>query len=477
MTGSTRGRGVPDVNGDQSAESVEAEVFLQELHDALSHLRDLPFRRSHPLCPRLGHPVPVSTAALQQTLLDAIERLHPPSAVTADAPRARRYHYLKLRYAEGARLEDVIATLGISGRQARREHRSALQELASLLMPRPLASRDRDVTGSVAENDLPGPWPTWDEFGPPSESAAPLALEEELTQLETELPLDPIDPRAAVQDALDLVSNLAVSRSAVIEFLPGSRLPTVVATRTALRQILLNLLGYYINAGSTHHLRISATERTASVDLHFVPVGTDESPDETGSARNVDLAPPLAAACRLAEGQEGSLRIETGPSGVAIHLLLLTARATIALVVDDNPGIVRLFRRYVRGAGFRLVQARNSIRAYELARTLQPDVILLDLMMPVQDGWDLFRSLQHDPTTASIPVVACSILPECELALSLGARDFLAKPVTPESLLAALEPFRRSPRHHPVADGGDGEHPDSSSDSPSPLQPTGHRAE
>jgi len=138
--------------------------------------------------------------------------------------------------------------------------------------------------------------------------------------------------------------------------------------------------------------------------------------------------------------------VERGPDGVTARLYLLTSQASLVLVVDDNPDLIRLFRRYLHGEGFRLLQARNAIRARQLARTLGPDVIVLDLMMPAQDGWDFFQSMRDDPTTAAIPVVACSVLPERELALSLQASDFLAKPVTPESLRKALEPYRRTSR-------------------------------
>jgi len=454
----------------------EGEAILPELQDALSHLRDLPIRRSHPLGRYLNPKAPVATTELQRVLLAAIEQLRPPVHVDPDAARSRRYRYLSLRYVEGSRLEEVAAQLGISARQARREHHLALQELAALLLhgapiaPGAEESASREAASPPARAASPAALPTL---------ALPSELESELAQVEATLTRELIELPAAIDDALGLVARFAASHSVVIERWSGDGLPLVAGTRTVLRQILLNVLSYFINSGQTGSLGLTASATAAGVELSFAA----RPPPGRLAAQPIgpvpgDAAQSLEVASRLAESQEGSIRIELATDGgTVLRLLLLTVQATLVLVVDDNPSLVRLFRRYVRGEGFRLVQARNGIRAHQLARELQPDVIILDLMMPVQDGWDLFRSMQQDPLTAEIPVVACSILPERELALSLGSRDFLAKPVTPESLLAALEPFRRSSWHDPGVATDDEPRRGSPSNTPWPPRPVSHRAE
>lgn len=463
------------MGADQSVDSIEEAVFLQELHDALLHLRDLPFRRTHPLTRRISPASPLSTSGLQMLLLDAVERLQPPFYVALDSPRWRRYRYLKLRYVEGAPLEQVVTELRISGRQARREHHAALQELAALLiqgMPASPGQRsaDRDH-GDAVVGQRPPAEPFASNWEPMSD------LETELTQLESAQSIERVDLDAALEDALELVAPLASNRSVAIERAPCDPLTPVLATRTALRQILLNTLSFFISTEAVHHLRIDVTRSADGVELHFV--SSDSLPPREGAPgdQTADFTPSLAAARHLAEGQGGSLQIDVRSSGdVRVHLLLPTAEATLTLVVDDNPSVAHLFQRFLRGTGYRLVQARNGFRALELAKVLHPDVIVLDLMMPVQDGWDLFRSLRRDPTTAMIPVVACSILPERELALALGAQGFLAKPVTPNTLLAALEPFRRRPPIDPPPDSDARQPADSLQDSSSPLRPIAHRS-
>jgi DNA-binding response OmpR family regulator len=74
-----------------------------------------------------------------------------------------------------------------------------------------------------------------------------------------------------------------------------------------------------------------------------------------------------------------------------------------------------------------------------LARTLRPRAVILDILLPRLDGWDLLTRLKEDPATADIPVVIVTMLDERGKGLALGAVEYLVKPVGREELLAALE--------------------------------------
>ena len=102
---------------------------------------------------------------------------------------------------------------------------------------------------------------------------------------------------------------------------------------------------------------------------------------------------------------------------------------------------MHLFRRFLDGI-YEVVEATSSEQALHLARTVRPRVITLDVMMPSQDGWEILQTIKHDPITENIPVIICSVLRERELALSLGAADCLAKPVTGPQLVSALHRCR-----------------------------------
>jgi len=89
------------------------------------------------------------------------------------------------------------------------------------------------------------------------------------------------------------------------------------------------------------------------------------------------------------------------------------------------------------------VGAANLAEARALIAETRPAAIILDVLMPEADGWDLMVALKADPSTRDIPIIICSVLHEPEIALSLGAAAYLPKPVTEQSLVEALRPFRQ----------------------------------
>jgi len=432
---------------DEAELVVEPDVLLRELHDALSHLYDLPLQRRHPLCGLLNYSPPITPTRLRDLLLGGIERLKPPSSVTPDSPRWRPYRYLTLRYLEGAGPEQVSAALGVGDRQSRRAHRLALRELAATLIDQSRAARSSDQPVQLLAGAalVVSAGPPGDGAVSPLGGSEAMGLETELARLEIDQIAQPIDTRSAVEDAIRLAGSLAASRSVTIEYKSDTPSPTVVASRIVLRQIILSVLNYLVRFDTARRITISTSEGGAGADICFhLSRLQDQKPSQLPPGAASESSSPLAMANRLSEGQEGVLRVEESEGGdISAHLLLPTIHTTLVLVVDDNPDIARLFSRFLRGAGFRLVQARNASAAFEMATSLRPDVIILDLLMPIQDGWDVFQLLRHDSATAAIPIIACSIVPEVELAISLGANGILTKPVTPEALRAALRPHQR----------------------------------
>jgi CheY-like chemotaxis protein len=109
------------------------------------------------------------------------------------------------------------------------------------------------------------------------------------------------------------------------------------------------------------------------------------------------------------------------------------------LVIDDNANTLRLLQRYATCTRYRLVGAETLQEGLALAQDLAPRIIVLDVMMPDLDGWEVLGRLRQHPLTSQIPIVVCTILAEEELALSLGASGFIRKPVSRESFLHALD--------------------------------------
>ena len=114
------------------------------------------------------------------------------------------------------------------------------------------------------------------------------------------------------------------------------------------------------------------------------------------------------------------------------------AEEDVVLVVDDDPATRDLLTRFLSREGFTVRVAANGKSGLALAASLKPRVILLDVTMPRMDGWEVLRSLKDDPHLAAIPVVMCTIIDEQNLGFSLGASDYVMKPVDWERLKDVL---------------------------------------
>lgn len=112
------------------------------------------------------------------------------------------------------------------------------------------------------------------------------------------------------------------------------------------------------------------------------------------------------------------------------------------LVIDDEPDVRWLIRMSLERAGHEVIDAEDGLRGIALAQKQHPEIIVLDLMMPVMDGYGVLAELAKDPRTARVPVVVLSaraIPDEAERAVGAGARRFLEKPFDPELLAAELD--------------------------------------
>ncbi|MDA0374768.1 MAG: response regulator [Planctomycetota bacterium] len=109
------------------------------------------------------------------------------------------------------------------------------------------------------------------------------------------------------------------------------------------------------------------------------------------------------------------------------------------LVIDDDPDARQLLERTLQREGFGVVTADCGVAGLELARRLRPALITLDVMMPSMDGWAVLRTLKADPDLREIPVVMVTIVGEQALGLTLGATDYLTKPVDRGQLVEAIQ--------------------------------------
>jgi CheY-like chemotaxis protein len=110
----------------------------------------------------------------------------------------------------------------------------------------------------------------------------------------------------------------------------------------------------------------------------------------------------------------------------------------VILLVDDDRASLDLISAYLAGSDARVVRARDGVEALELAREMLPAAVVLDIRLPRLDGWQVLADLRGNAATVGIPVVVATVVDERSRGLSLGADEYLLKPVHRDDLIGAL---------------------------------------
>ena len=412
---------------------MDESLFRRSVQEALAHLYQPAYLRAHPLGAVLLSAGQIRAVDdLPALLISTIEGLCPP----ATAPRAstgwRQYRYLHLRYVECATHRRASEDLQISTRQACREHDAGLSAVARLLWAKYAAATGASVAAAAAVQ--PAVETTSDNAAPSGDDEA---AEAELLRVGSEPPDGPTNLGEVLSGALTTVARVMTARGLTVYPELTSGIPAVSVNRLALRHILLNLLGYLADTVPVDSLSIAAEAGPEAVTLSFVPNPAGVS---SAAIRPSGLEHPgLAVARRLAEMQGGELRAEAS-AGVLdwVTLELPATQATTVLLVEDSADIGRLFRRYLADTSYCLVHARSAEKARRMIRETRPGAVLLDVFLPKDDGWQFLEDLRANESTASVPVIVCSVVPEGSLASALGVR-FLPKPVSRQALVEALD--------------------------------------
>jgi CheY-like chemotaxis protein len=416
---------------------IDADAFEEMVHSALSHLYDHAYLLRHPLARAIeAHgPAEYRANSLRRLLLDSIQDLKPPREVSSDSPAWRHYQYLYLRYVEAKPVTEIARGLAVSDRQTRRRHRDAIEAVCRILRER--------LRGRLAISDQPGSTKERSFEGTRANSAstADRLLDSELERIQANQDEALIDVCAEVAGVVDTVAPLASTRGGALH-LSRANSPFVLGDRIVLRTALLSALVWAIGDDASKGV---AVDVNSDGDWVKVQISFHRAGDGFADGANHGAPAQLAEAERLLQTQRGSITTSSTASSSTIEICVPLARPTTILVVDDNPDMRGLFRRYLAGSRYRPILASSGDEAMHLARETRPDCIVLDVMMPRRDGWEILQSLRNDRATREFPILVCTVLQQAELALSLGAAGYLAKPITQRSLLAAIDRCRSAP--------------------------------
>jgi signal transduction histidine kinase/DNA-binding response OmpR family regulator len=246
-------------------------------------------------------------------------------------------------------------------------------------------------------------------------------------------------------------------------------LPAIEADHTRVRQVLLNLLSNAAKFTEEGAITVRVRREDDELIVQVADTGIGIAPEhlrsifeefrqaESASNRRYEGTGLGLAICRrFVELHNGRIWAESTP-GVgstfsfslpitvtqppAEPVQLITAPThpgTVILVIDDDPAVVEIVTSYLSRDEYAVHGITDSRRALDVVRQLNPAAIILDVMMPYKDGWEVLADLKTDPELRTVPVILYTIVEEQKLGFYLGASAYLTKPIDEEQLRATV---------------------------------------
>jgi len=417
----------------------------QHLRRALKHLYDPDVLRKSPLVSLLDIDRRQGVAfALRSALAEAIESHRPGQGVPQDSGTWRIYQILRHRFTEQLTQQEVAADLGLSRRQLQREEKRALEVLADYLWTAYHLDAKRPLLAQLLQGDEPEP----------VQATQGLTPREEMESLTSSVPSQLVRVEEMIGEALDTTTPLLESLGVSVDCTIPHGTLTVFLKAPVVKQAFVGLIDAAARCVPDGHIRVEVKEIEKAVSVCIYATAGSQSGllPWKEYAESLDMARELIELCqgsleRTDDVRQSSDSRQAQCEGFTIRVVLPNADQLTVLVIDDNADALQLVQRYLSGTGYRFVGVQEAEEALVLAEELLPHVILLDVMMPGKDGWTLLGQLREHPKIQSIPIIVCTILPQEQLALTLGAAEFVRKPISRSELLSVLNrQIARPPR-------------------------------
>lgn len=387
------------------------EKFGALFKDLISHLYDPAMLETHPLSRYFPSASSDSRARVVQNLIiTEIEQLRPPGSQQpqVQSPEWRPYLILYKRYVLGESPRHIANALYIGERQFRRDHSRALQALSERV---------------------------WERYILPQ--AEPATQEQSTEESEFILHFEKLDLTETLKSLENILSQRLRSEQIHLNLIIPAHPVPISADRVLLRQMILSLINYGLQLCTAEQIMVRIESSRSAADI-LIEFDTDEQWDMIREESGELLGYLRSWGKRM----QASLEEHYPPTGqrgsVALKLTFAPANHRTVLVVDDQAAALKMFERYLSHTGIQVIGNNLPEQTLQIAAQLQPDLIILDVMMPRLDGWEVLQSLQSNPATKNIPVLVCSAWDEPDLAYSLGAAAFLKKPLLQRNLLDVL---------------------------------------
>ncbi len=270
-----------------------------------------------------------------------------------------------------------------------------------------------------------------------------------------------------INSAMSTAVGLTKDKPIKLERIVPADLPTVRADPTRIRQVIINFLSNAAKFTEEGTITVKALLQRNARGIPEVMVGVTDTgigitpEDQTKlfqAFTQVDASPTrktggtglgLSISRRLIEMHGGRIGVHSEASKGSTFYFTIPVpgagpdnadgeNAKSILAIDDDRMVINLYERYLKEHGYHVVPLTDPAHAVEMARQIKPFAITLDIMMPNRNGWTVLEMLKADPVTRNIPVVICSIVEDQEKGFSLGAADYLTKPILEDDLVTAL---------------------------------------
>lgn len=266
----------------------------------------------------------------------------------------------------------------------------------------------------------------------------------------------PVPMEAILRTLLSGASEAATAKGLRLGAMPREELPTIHGDDALLRQGLTDLLDVVIRRTDREgELAVNASSDGVSLKLRLAGINTGESRsseagrtlDDDKKEEAVGMGLAVFVADQIIRQHGGSLAIEGSADKaksftVTLPLKPKLSKRGLLLIVDDNPHAALLVEYAVQKEGFDAVKAMNGLEALEKVKAQRFDLVILDVLLPGMDGFEVCHRLRSAPETASIPIVMVSAKARDEdraTALRIGADAYLAKPLAMSQLMSTIE--------------------------------------
>jgi signal transduction histidine kinase/CheY-like chemotaxis protein len=300
------------------------------------------------------------------------------------------------------------------------------------------------------------------------------------------LHLETFDVVPMIRQIVSTLERAAVKNANIIKVHIDDGVGTMRADVTKVRQILFNLVSNACKFTDSGTISISVQPMTSEgeewIRFQVTDTGIGITPkqrqqlfqefaqaDTSISRKYGGTGLGLAISHRFVQMMSGQIQVDSDPGQGSTFTVLLpvevktdgpespnlvevaeavepspggTFSQDTILVIDDDPTVRDLMSRFITKLGLRVISTGSGEEGVELARRMRPLLITLDVLLPDRDGWSVLHELKADQELSNIPVIMLTIVDNEATALSLGASNYLVKPVDREQLASLIEKHR-----------------------------------